>query len=73
MSKRKKSEAKTRNTMATVLMLPVVMCAAIGVVVVFADPAHGAMLIGLAVVLGITNFLVIKVLFKKLSDKLEGE
>ncbi len=69
----KRSEAKTRNTMATVLMLPVIMCAIIGVVVLFADPAHGASLIGLAVMLGAINFLIIKVLFKKMSDKAEGE
>ena len=73
MKSKKKSDAAMKNTMTTVLMLPVAVCAVIGVIVMFSDTAHGASLLGLAVVLGVINIVVIKVMFKKFSKEGEGQ
>lgn len=72
MSQKKEDPKKLKNTMMVVLMLPVLMCFAIGVVVMFGDTMHGLSLIGLSALIGVVNFLVVKVLFKKFSEPEEG-
>ena len=58
------------NMLSTVLILPVALCAAIGGVFLWTkdDPAHGLTLIGLATLLGFTNFLIIKYMVRKLAQ-----
>ena len=58
-----------RNTLAMVLLAPPVMCALIGVVVCFSDVSHGVSLIGLGGLIGVVNFLVVKWMFKKISEQ----
>ena len=58
-----------KNALTMVLIAPVMMCALVGVVVMFSDRNHGLSLLGLSVLLGVINFFVLKLLFKKLSQE----
>ena len=59
------------------LILPVAICAIIGGIFLWTkdDPSHGLTLIGLAVLLGVTNFLIVKYMVRKLdqADKPKGD
>ncbi len=57
-----------RNAMIAMLTIPILMCALIGVAMLWSDPSHGLILIALAASLGLINGLILKTFLKKLDE-----
>lgn len=62
-----------RQLFTTLLAVPAIICAIIGLIFLLSDPTHGLILIGLAVGLGGVNFLILRAVLQRLDNADESQ
>lgn len=61
-----------QQALTGVLLFPVAICLIVGVIFSLSDMTRGLTLIGVGLLMGVVNFLVVKVLFKRLEERDQG-
>ena len=63
-----KQNQNIKNIIASTLAMPVLICFVIGLVFAITQGAQGVFLIGVALCLAVINFLIAKIIMRKLDE-----